>query len=467
MGMWWMHDTTSGGAAVASMANGFAYPDYASFDEPTLIARLDANIDSFMSKLSTALEPRRRAWASVVSYVKETIADIWSEADVELYGSCYTGLELPSSDVDVVVTGIDGKHYSYGVAPSEPYSAEETVGHLRRLASVLSGAPWVRSMKVIETASVPVIKIVADPNCGARVEAPEKSSKVTASNSSSAPDPNALSPSPQTVEENGPAGCFSWVGIGAGCDSVPLDISFASPLHGGVASSKWVRQYVQDGKYHFSQSATLVLKEVLCQRGLNQPWSGGLSSYSLINMMITVLQEVEKQRVQDRKLEERAISMRDKDQSDDGSANSGNHADDPSSCFEQMTSFEDLGVSETDLSSEDLSDVTPGLCLLRFLEFYGRAFDSSHFGISVGRGPLRNPFLVDHPVDPHTGLPAVTSALTIEDPLDMNRNVAHSCFGFPQVQWLFANCLSALELRGPEMMRRDSDANLLQLLMYL
>ena len=33
----------------------------------------------------------------------------------------------------------------------------------------------------------------------------------------------------------------------------------------------------------------------------------------------------------------------------------------------------------------------------------------------------------------------------------MSRNVAHSCFGFPQVQWLFGQCLAILEMRGTEM----------------
>ena len=33
----------------------------------------------------------------------------------------------------------------------------------------------------------------------------------------------------------------------------------------------------------------------------------------------------------------------------------------------------------------------------------------------------------------------------------MKRNVAHSCFGFPQVQWLFAQSLALLEMRGAEM----------------
>ena len=36
----------------------------------------------------------------------------------------------------------------------------------------------------------------------------------------------------------------------------------------------------------------------------------------------------------------------------------------------------------------------------------------------------------------------------IEDPLEERRNVARSCFGIAQVQWLFSNKLTELEVRG-------------------
>ena len=44
----------------------------------------------------------------------------------------------------------------------------------------------------------------------------------------------------------------------------------------------------------------------------------------------------------------------------------------------------------------------------------------------------------------------------------MKRNVAHSCFRFPQVQWLFAQCLAVLEMRGPSLLQQDPEVNLLQ-----
>lgn len=57
------------------------------------------------------------------------------------------GLELPSSDVDVVVCGINGLKYSYGGSRAG-YSSMQTVANLQKLANVLQEQSWVRGMKV-------------------------------------------------------------------------------------------------------------------------------------------------------------------------------------------------------------------------------------------------------------------------------------------------------------------------------
>lgn len=57
------------------------------------------------------------------------------------------GLELPSSDVDVVVCGINGMSYSYGGSRAG-YTSMQTVANLQKLANVLQEQGWVRGMKV-------------------------------------------------------------------------------------------------------------------------------------------------------------------------------------------------------------------------------------------------------------------------------------------------------------------------------
>ena len=50
---------------------------------------------------------------------------------------------------------------------------------------------------------------------------------------------------------------------------------------------------------------------------------------------------------------------------------------------------------------------------MHFCVLFCHALRSINFGISVGRGRLGNPFMVEHPIDPRTGVP-VAAAITIE-----------------------------------------------------
>lgn len=126
----------------------------------------------------------------------------------------------------------------------------------------------------------------------------------------------------------------------------------------------------------------------------------------------------------------------------------------------------EIALSQEEVERADLSGMTPGEVLVRFLEFFGRQFDPSRLGISVGRGALNNPFPLAPAVDPRTGMPVMDAHVVIEDPLKMDQNVSRSCFAFREVQCLFANCLSVLQLRGAEMAESDPDADLLQMLLY-
>ncbi|CAN0067653.1 unnamed protein product [Ectocarpus fasciculatus] len=126
----------------------------------------------------------------------------------------------------------------------------------------------------------------------------------------------------------------------------------------------------------------------------------------------------------------------------------------------------EINLSQEEVDRADLSGMTPGEVLVRFLAFFGRQFDPTRVGISVGRGAISNPFALTPTVDPRTGMPVMEAHVVIEDPLDRDQNVARSCFGFPQVQWLFGQCLSVLQERGSDMAEFDRDADLLQMLLY-
>ena len=69
---------------------------------------LSRDISVFMKRRDDALTVRRHERALVLSALEETLGTIWpGMCSVEMYGSCATNLDLPSSDLDVVVRGLD------------------------------------------------------------------------------------------------------------------------------------------------------------------------------------------------------------------------------------------------------------------------------------------------------------------------------------------------------------------------
>ena len=78
-----------------------------------------------------------------------------------------------------------------------------------------------------------------------------------------------------------------------------VDITFEGPEHGGIGSTAFSARVVQDACNETglppertpAVQVLMVLKELLAQRRLNEPFSGGLSSYALLLLVVAVLKE--------------------------------------------------------------------------------------------------------------------------------------------------------------------------------
>ena len=574
---------------------------------------LTESIDGFMAKRETEMKGHRVARQLVVEEVRTVIQGLWASARVELYGSCFTGLDLVSSDVDIVVCGLPlwgagsvgaaspaaalttpqqptrphqqqslerkhsdsnvssssspegtvcsvatttsgGTHRSVG--PAEPSSAGSSVmgedeesshasdvssstlrtpagaqspalssptssprlgpttpatslatsatpprplppGHgesvrcLHQLAASLEGRPWVRSLKTIDTAYVPVIKILADP-C-ALLGKEEAAAK----------------------------------GLSAAI-VVPVDISLEGPQHGGIASSLLIRDMVgPGGPYAHAVPLTLVLKSLMTQRGLNQPWCGGVSSYALMLMVIAVLQQFETPEVAQanvlalarsvdtikrrmlppptstppphhhdaRQQQQHQLAASSSSSSpasmDYGKAlrggssstsvgpssrppvevkpppplSTGGYGSPAEVSYRLWSQFaaaqtggqEGKGGGVDGPGGHEHDGLTSGFLLTYFLEYFGRVFNPRVEGISVDQGygltfPLTGYYM-------SLGLPVVSDPITILDPLDRSVNVARCAFRVGEIQFIFGQCLSLLETRGVEMARAHREAS--------
>ncbi|XP_067639501.1 non-canonical poly(A) RNA polymerase protein Trf4-1-like isoform X2 [Eurosta solidaginis] len=173
---------------------------------------------------------------------------------------------------------------------------------------------------------------------------------------------------------------------------VKVDISFN--MQSGVQSAELIKKFKQD--YPVLAKLVLVLKQFLLQRDLNEVFTGGISSYSLILMCISFLQ---------------------------------------------------LHPHQIDHDKANL-----GVLLLEFFELYGRKFNYMKIGISIKNGGryLPKEDLQREMIDGHR-----PSLLCIEDPLTPGNDIGRSSYGALQVKQAFeyaymllANAVSPLNEYG-------------------
>uniref|UniRef100_A0A182VWK7 polynucleotide adenylyltransferase n=1 Tax=Anopheles minimus TaxID=112268 RepID=A0A182VWK7_9DIPT len=153
---------------------------------------------------------------------------------------------------------------------------------------------------------------------------------------------------------------------------VKVDISFN--MESGVQSAKLIKGFKHD--YPVLEKLVLVLKQFLLQRDLNEVFTGGISSYSLILMCISFLQQ---------------------------------HRQKPNN-------YSNLGV-----------------LLIEFFELYGRKFNYMKIGISVKSGRyIPKEELQREMIDGHR-----PSLLCIEDPLTPGNDIGRSSYGALHVKQAF------------------------------
>ena len=660
-------------------------------------SRLAYDANDFVASLERAMAPQRRARTAVLDEVSQVVRSIWAHAECSLYGSCLTGLDLPSSDVDVVVRGLncDPTPNPPGAAPrradatppaspaSAPDSAErrpssprtppgdrgngarrqatppkaaaprlpridsgEAVGaapspapapapspapedaprrpdsparlpsqppaspappspassdtqprtrksknrkrkggkssgggrdgdgdddrgvgghkpnyvgqqflppaqcygqfpvymraptpptgpnpgvvaSVKTLAAALADLPWVRELKAIETANIPVIKLLADPSvlgcplpefkrnrrracsedaaqalaetaspCG-DLPLPDTRRRPQAVAADAAAADDASDPEKseaETVDAPGEA-APTWCGAVGRCDAglLAVDISFEAPDHGGLASSRYALEAMS--RWPELAPLMLVLKELLVQRGLNEPFTGGLSSYSLLLLVMTALLQAGVEPLEDPLPEPRHMTPLEDRPEAEAPEEPRKPAKPPTSVREAWARLRDDprrakaplrdggaaagGRRRPSLASRirggdallwngadaraafDKDDDALGYLLTFFLEFFGRHFDPQRHAVSVLRGDAG----IIAMAGPGYADANQWVAPLIEDPLECSRNVARSCFAIAQIQNVFAHCLCILESKGAAAALRDDSCNILSLVL--
>jgi hypothetical protein len=239
------------------------------------------------------------------------------------------------SGMDVNMMGMEQYSPDYHVNQQEfyyvPYNYVSPMAlnaqRVLRLAHELEMQPWAVQVKAIPTATVPVVKMLADPSrlpgvAGSGGNWMEQHIAAQAG----VPPADQMKPSHFFPPHSMP----TWRGADIMNGLQPIDITFEGPEHGGIGSTTYSACVVQDAckETNLPPESTpvvqvaMVLKELLAQRRLNEPFSGGLSSYALLLLLLAVLKDrrilqeemerVEKQRQAVSRLDNKESKMQQK-----------------------------------------------------------------------------------------------------------------------------------------------------------
>uniref|UniRef100_M4B1R5 Uncharacterized protein n=1 Tax=Hyaloperonospora arabidopsidis (strain Emoy2) TaxID=559515 RepID=M4B1R5_HYAAE len=109
---------------------------------PNVYARLHEEIMDFVRFVSPT-EQERWSREELIQEMQEIVKELWPGATVETFGSHYTQMFLPQSDIDMVLFGVPG-----GTEP------------LFKLAQCLEEKDLVSYLEVIHKARIPIVKMV-------------------------------------------------------------------------------------------------------------------------------------------------------------------------------------------------------------------------------------------------------------------------------------------------------------------
>jgi len=213
-----------------------------------------------------SLADRRRPWQlGTIDKVKEITKSIWIHAEVDIFGSFSTGLAIPSSDVDIVICGVNSQQMQW--------FGGRWLSPMAILSQQLQQASWVTTLKTIENTAMPVIKVTTAPV--------PISANVLGSAAVRGIIKLDVSFSTAFMLPPHAGGQFATAN-GVHHGPVP------ATMHQGIATRDFVMKLC--AMNHALIPLTLVLKQFLSEKCLHDPYTGGLTSYAVTIMVASILQ---------------------------------------------------------------------------------------------------------------------------------------------------------------------------------
>lgn len=250
---------------------------------------LHKEIETFCLQVAAEKRLRMPFINTAVKKVTHSLQVLWPRSRAKIFGSNATGLALPTSDVDIVVSlppvrKARNPIKQAGILEGRIDGVKETC--LLHAARNLEDQDWVKSLQVFERTMVPIIRLEAhilphqcelgDISLSVKETCPMGSSNDAQDGSPTSQD------SGDSGEKEGP-----W-GSNKDRQIVRLDISFESLANTGLRTSELVRELV--GQFPPLTPLALVSKQFLADRSLDHAYKGGLSSYCQVLLITRFLQ---------------------------------------------------------------------------------------------------------------------------------------------------------------------------------
>ena len=190
------------------------------YTEQYIIMNLQKDLTDYQEYIHEIISHKNPLINDILKELQLVVDEVNPNYKVNLYGSYCTGLCLPWSDIDTVIS-------------HDPAHGEEFF--LNKLYIKLTTKSWVKTHKFIENTNVPIIKLVSNDK-------------------------------------------FNF----------HIDISVENDKHFGLKTVELVKSYMKT--YPVLEPIILALKTLLANGNLNNPYTGGLSSYGLILMVVSFIQ---------------------------------------------------------------------------------------------------------------------------------------------------------------------------------
>lgn len=251
------------------------------------------DIDFFCKQVAAENMARKSYINWAVKRVTRSLQVLWPRSRTNIFGSTATGLSLPTSDVDLVVCLPPVRNLEpikeAGILEGRNGIKETCLQHAARY---LVNQDWVKndSLKTVENTAIPIIMLVVEvprdliASSASNVQSPKEEPPHMSGEQGSHVNSSVVA-----LEESALPKC-SQINYDATNDSVSvrIDISFKSPSHTGLQTTELVKDLTE--QFPAAAPLALVLKQFLADRSLDQSYSGGLSSYCLVLLIIRFLQ---------------------------------------------------------------------------------------------------------------------------------------------------------------------------------